>query len=46
VKKEDLPCKDITLAPQGKKKIEWVQRHMPVLEYIKKQFKRKNPFEG
>lgn len=38
--------KDITLAPQGKKKIEWVQRHMPVLEYIKKQFIKEKPFEG
>jgi len=38
--------KDITLAPQGKKKIKWVQRHMPVLEYIKKQFIKEKPFEG
>lgn len=38
--------KDITLAPQGIKKIEWVQRHMPVLEYIKKQFIKEKPFEG
>jgi len=38
--------KDITLAPQGIKKIEWVQRHMPVLEYIKKQFINEKPFDG
>lgn len=38
--------KDISLAPQGKKKIEWVQRHMPVLEYIKKEFSKTKPFEG
>ncbi|KAF5069458.1 adenosylhomocysteinase [Methanobacterium aggregans] len=38
--------KDISLAPQGKKKIEWVQRHMPVLEYIKKEFEETKPFEG
>ena len=38
--------KDISLAPQGKKKIEWVQRHMPVLEHIKKQFEEEKPFEG
>lgn len=38
--------KDISLAPQGKKKIEWVQRHMPVLEHIKKQFAEEKPFEG
>jgi adenosylhomocysteinase len=38
--------KDISLAPQGVKKIEWVQRHMPVLEHIKKKFKEEKPFEG
>ena len=37
---------DISLAPQGKKKIEWVQRHMPVLETIKKTFLKEKPFEG
>lgn len=38
--------KDISLAPQGKKKIEWVQRHMPVLEHIKEEFRKDKPFEG
>jgi S-inosyl-L-homocysteine hydrolase len=38
--------KDIDLAPQGKKKIAWVQKHMPVLEHIKKRFEREKPFEG
>ncbi|MDZ4171323.1 MAG: adenosylhomocysteinase, partial [Methanobacteriaceae archaeon] len=38
--------KDISLAPQGKKKIEWVQKHMPVLEHIKKEFEKTKPFEG
>ena len=38
--------KDIKLAPQGKKKIFWVQKHMPVLEHIKKRFERETPFEG
>jgi S-inosyl-L-homocysteine hydrolase len=38
--------KDISLAPEGKKKIEWVQRHMPVLEHIKKEFQVEKPFEG
>ena len=37
--------KDIKLAPQGVKKIEWVQKHMPVLETIKKRFKKEKPFE-
>ncbi len=38
--------KDISLAPEGKKKIEWVQRHMPVLEHIKKEFELEKPFKG
>jgi adenosylhomocysteinase len=38
--------KDMSLAPQGKKKIAWVQRHMPVLEHIKKRFQEEKPFEG
>lgn len=38
--------KDMSLAPQGKKKISWVQKHMPVLEHIKKRFKKEKPFEG
>ena len=27
--------KDMSLAPEGVRKIEWVQKHMPVLENIK-----------
>jgi adenosylhomocysteinase len=38
--------KDINLAPEGEKKIKWVQRHMPVLESIKKEFEETKPFEG
>lgn len=38
--------KDMSLAPEGKKKIEWVQRHMPVLEHIKAEFKEEKPFKG
>jgi adenosylhomocysteinase len=38
--------KDMSLAPQGRKKIEWVQKHMPVLEHIKKEFEKTKPFEG
>lgn len=38
--------KDMELAPQGIKKIEWVQKHMPVLETIKKRFEKEKPFEG
>lgn len=38
--------KDINLAPEGEKKIKWVQKHMPVLETIKKQFEEEQPFKG
>lgn len=38
--------KDINLAPEGEKKIKWVQRHMPVLESIKNEFEETKPFEG
>ncbi|MDO5826621.1 MAG: adenosylhomocysteinase [Methanosphaera sp.] len=38
--------KDINLAPEGEKKIKWVQRHMPVLESIKREFQETKPFEG
>ena len=30
--------KDMSLAKEGIRKIEWVQRHMPVLEHIKKEY--------
>ncbi|NLZ36012.1 MAG: adenosylhomocysteinase [Clostridiales bacterium] len=37
---------DITLAPFGRKKIEWVKSYMPVLEIIGSDFCKKKPFEG
>ncbi len=38
--------KDMSLAPEGVRKIEWVQKHMPVLESIKKEFEETQPFKG
>lgn len=38
--------KDMSLAPEGRKKIEWVKRHMPVLEHIKSEFEKEKPFKG
>jgi adenosylhomocysteinase len=38
--------KDISLAPEGIRQIEWVQKHMPVLEHIKKEFQEEKPFKG
>lgn len=37
--------KDISLAPEGVRKIEWVQKHMPVLEHIKQEFLETQPFK-
>mgnify|MGYP004647022479 FL=1 len=38
--------KDMSLAKEGIRKIEWVQRHMPVLEHIKKEYEETQPFKG
>lgn len=38
--------KDITLAEQGKKNIEWAAKDMPVLEQIKERFRKEQPFKG
>lgn len=38
--------KDMSLAKEGIRKIEWVQRHMLVLEHIKKEYEETQPFKG
>lgn len=38
--------KDINLAEQGKKNIEWAMCDMPVLNKIKERFKKEKPFQG
>lgn len=38
--------RDIMLAPQGQRKIDWVQAHMPVLNTLRKEFERELPFKG
>ena len=38
--------KDMSLAPEGVRKIEWVQKHMPVLESIKEEYIETQPFKG
>lgn len=38
--------KDIKLAPQGKLKIEWASRQMPVLARIEKRFSKQKPLQG
>ncbi len=36
--------RDISLAPQGKRRIEWAFQVMPVLQAVRKQFIKKQPF--
>jgi adenosylhomocysteinase len=38
--------KDASLAPSGRKKIEWVRSFMPALSQIEKQFEKEKPFKG
>ena len=42
----DSVIRDIKLAPQGIQKIDWVEKHMPVLSGIAKQFRKEQPFAG
>ncbi len=41
-----MDIKDQSLAPQGKKRIEWAERDMPVLRDVRAQFERELPFKG
>lgn len=38
--------KDLSLAPQGKQRIEWAGREMPVLRQIQERFAQEKPFAG
>src|SRR6266481_6564884 len=38
--------KDISLAPQGKKRIDWAEREMPVLRLIRERFAEEKPLKG
>ncbi len=38
--------KDASLAPSGRKKIEWVRSFMPALTEIEKRFEKEQPFKG
>jgi adenosylhomocysteinase len=44
--KMDYDIRDISLAEKGKLKIEWAEKHMPVLKYIKEKFNREKPLKG
>lgn len=38
--------RDISLAPYGHQKIEWVRDHMPLLRSLEEEFTKTRPFEG
>jgi adenosylhomocysteinase len=42
----DYHVKDLALADQGKLRIEWAGREMPVMRLIHKRFAREKPFQG
>ena len=44
--KNDSIVKDMSLAPNGHLKIDWVKEHMPVLNRIKEKFEQEKPFAG
>ena len=38
--------RDLSLAPSGRQKIEWVRNNMPLLRGLEEDFSRNKPFEG
>ena len=38
--------RDISLAPDGHRKIEWVRNNMPLLRGLEKDFSESRPLEG
>jgi adenosylhomocysteinase len=38
--------KDLSLAPEGMRRIDWAERQMPVLRAIRERFEREQPFAG
>src|SRR3954468_19400660 len=42
----EYDIKDINLAPQGKQRIEWADREMPVLRLIRERFEKEKPLTG
>lgn len=42
----EYDIKDINLAPQGKQRIEWADREMPVLRFIRDRFETEKPLSG
>ena len=43
---KDYEVRDMSLAPKGHQRIEWVRNHMPLLRGMEDEFKETRPFEG
>ncbi len=43
---KDYDIKDSSLAEEGRQRIEWAYREMPVLEIIRQRFAREKPLKG
>ena len=44
--KKEYEIRDITLAPSGRRKIDWVRNNMPLLNGLEEEFRETRPFEG
>jgi adenosylhomocysteinase len=44
--RKESQVRDMGLAPEGHRRISWVQEHMPVLNEVRKQFEQEQPFKG
>lgn len=42
----EYDIKDINLAAEGKRRIEWAERDMPVLKQVRERFEKEKPFAG
>ena len=42
----EYDIKDINLAPEGKKRIEWAEHDMPVLRLVRERFEKEKPLAG
>src|SRR6185436_1613904 len=43
---KNYDVKDISLAEQGRKRIDWAENEMPVLRLIRERFERERPLQG
>lgn len=43
---KDYDIRDISLAPSGHRKIEWVKNNMPLLSALEEEFRKDKPFDG